>query len=120
MEQSYIIITASIVIIYLPTIFVGIPKSIKISKETKIQEKVYWLNAASHGGIWLPQKGSKDTQTLIDPAECFKRAQQCEKGLTGKDYLGIIGWAFFGALKLQILLIVGWVIIQMMFIPPTT
>tara|TARA_B100002049_G_scaffold165549_1_gene124260 strand:- start:21210 stop:21572 length:363 start_codon:yes stop_codon:yes gene_type:complete len=119
MEKGQILILASIIIIYIPTFFIGLPKAFKLAKVARREEHEKWLAAANTGGLWVGEQNNPGAQVLISSEQCFHRSEVYRKGLSFKDGLAIIWRAITKAITLQAVLVAGWFFIEIVINPVT-
>ena len=119
MEKGQILILASIIIIYIPTFLIGLPKAFKLAKAARREEHEMWLTAANTGGLWIGDPNNPGAKILISSEQCFHRSQVYKKGLSFKDRLIIFWRAITKAITLQTILVAGWFFIELVINPVT-
>lgn len=117
MEKGQILILASIIIIYIPTLLIGLPKAFKIAKAAKREEHEKWLTAANTGGLWMGDPNNPGAQVLISSEQCFHRSEVYRKDLSAKERFVIIWRAITKAITLQAVLVAGWFFIELVINP---
>lgn len=115
METGYILLIISIVIIYLPALTVGWSKAARQEKERLQSEQMFWTNASNAGGVWVNDKLNPSAQFYVDQQNCYNRALALSNAYNFKAKIKVFFSVLKRAITLQIILIIGWFAVQMMF-----